>query len=244
MALIDNLVSYWACDEASGSLLDAHSTNHLTDSNNSGTTTGKVNGARIVDRFGPGFSGTQYFYTASNSSLQTGDIDFTLAMWIYEGSDTAGDMRFISKYSGTASTSEYTTDYVSFNGTRTFSFFGGSSSSGVTVSWNAYKNTWAHVVWWHDSVNDEIGVAINAGTPTIEPHVIGVNSTSADFVVGYRTSGWIDEIGFWKRVLTSAERTELYNSGAGLAYPFSTPAAGIEQIRKSLPSSMQTILTR
>ena len=33
--------------------------------------------------------------------------------------------------------------------------------------------------------------------------------------------GRIDEVGFWKRVLTSAERSLLYNGGVGLTYPFS-----------------------
>lgn len=34
--------------------------------------------------------------------------------------------------------------------------------------------------------------------------------------------GEIDEFGYWSRCLTSAEVTELYNSGSGLAYPFTT----------------------
>ena len=32
--------------------------------------------------------------------------------------------------------------------------------------------------------------------------------------------GLIDEVGLWRRVLTPAERTTLYNCGAGLTYPF------------------------
>ena len=31
--------------------------------------------------------------------------------------------------------------------------------------------------------------------------------------------GLIDEVGFWKRILTAQEKTNLYNAGAGLAYP-------------------------
>src|SRR3989304_4743325 len=33
--------------------------------------------------------------------------------------------------------------------------------------------------------------------------------------------GRIDDVGFWKRVLTSSERSLLYNGGVGLTYPFS-----------------------
>jgi len=32
--------------------------------------------------------------------------------------------------------------------------------------------------------------------------------------------GNIDEVGIWDRILTTDEITELYNAGAGLAYPF------------------------
>lgn len=34
-------------------------------------------------------------------------------------------------------------------------------------------------------------------------------------------AGYIDEVGFWTRALSSGEVSSLYNGGAGLAYPFS-----------------------
>jgi hypothetical protein len=39
-------------------------------------------------------------------------------------------------------------------------------------------------------------------------------------------SGWMDEVGVWDRVLTSDERTQLYNGGSGLSYPFATQNTG------------------
>jgi hypothetical protein len=33
-------------------------------------------------------------------------------------------------------------------------------------------------------------------------------------------NGQIDEVAIWSRVLTSDERTELFNAGAGKFYPF------------------------
>jgi len=55
---------------------------------------------------------------------------------------------------------------------------------------------------------------------------VAVNGAS-DFAIGARRDtaplyfdGRIDEVGLWKRVLTTAERTALYNSGAGVADPF------------------------
>lgn len=43
------------------------------------------------------------------------------------------------------------------------------------------------------------------------------NSTGSNF-----RAGRIDEVGVWNRALNSTELTALYNSGAGLQYPFST----------------------
>ena len=55
-----------------------------------------------------------------------------------------------------------------------------------------------------------------------------INDSTAEFDIGRRPysgsfgyfNGRIDSVGFWKRVLTSAERTALYNSGNGLEYSF------------------------
>ena len=35
----------------------------------------------------------------------------------------------------------------------------------------------------------------------------------------YYHDGLIDEVGVWSRLLTADEKTALYNSGSGLAYP-------------------------
>ena len=43
-------------------------------------------------------------------------------------------------------------------------------------------------------------------------------------VNGSYWDGRIDELGVWGRVLSPAEISELYNAGAGLAYPFGSPA--------------------
>jgi hypothetical protein len=63
----------------------------------------------------------------------------------------------------------------------------------------------------------------------------GITVNTRDFTIGtqndtaniFRWDGLIDEVGFWKRVLTSAERTELYNSGNGRDYAYITAAAGV-----------------
>src|SRR4029077_17083863 len=91
--------------------------------------------------------------------------------------------------------------------------------------------SWFHVVCWHDSVANQIGISVNGSDPDIGgAPASGPTSFPADaFWLGQKgnnTQYWdgrIDEVGFWKRLLTSTERFNLYNLGNGFAYPFDGP---------------------
>jgi hypothetical protein len=78
---------------------------------------------------------------------------------------------------------------------------------------------------WHDSVNNVICITVNDGAVSSLAHTIGVQKNTVPFGIGARPTdpqslnGQVDELGFWKRVLTPAERTALYNGGAGKPYP-------------------------
>jgi hypothetical protein len=56
------------------------------------------------------------------------------------------------------------------------------------------------------------------------------NVDTGDFALGRYSrglymDGWEDEVGCWEHVLTPAERTQLYNAGAGLPYAFTGAAS-------------------
>ena len=93
MSLLTDLISYWPLNEASGSALDSHGANGLAlgvDPVGSGV--GKVYAtARDLEVS----SDTQYFTIASNASLQTGDINFSAAVWFLVEDFTAGTFRCI-----------------------------------------------------------------------------------------------------------------------------------------------------
>lgn len=226
MALIDNLESYWKLDEASGNALDAHGSNELTDNNTVGSAAGKISNARDFE-----LANSEYFSRADNASLSTGDIDFTFSAWLNFESlpvscgilgkwGAAGSREYILYYIGGAT--NRLQFYVSNDGTA-FTSVTASNHGAITTG------TWRNVVCWHDSVNNQIGIAGNAGTANTASHTTGVSDGAQEFVIGRDSGGapggiyfdgLIDEVGFWKRVVTSGERTELYNGGNGLAYPF------------------------
>lgn len=230
MALTDSLISYWKMDEASGNALDAHSTNDLTDTNTVGSAAGKISNARDFEA-----DNSEYFVRASNASLTTGDIDFSFQAWVQLESKTA-KRQAITK--GGISDYEYGLAYA--NGSDRFVFEVNSTSSGFSVTSITANNfgspstaTWYHIICWHDATNNQIGIAVNDGTANTSAYSSGVGTNATDFRIGAYSDfseywdGLIDEVGFWKRVLTSGERTQLYGGGAGLAYPFSGGGATV-----------------
>jgi hypothetical protein len=236
MALADNLIAYWPLDEASGDALDAHGSLDLTETGGTiGTATGKVGDARDFEA-----DDTEFFARADGTDLSTGDIDFTFAAWVQLESKPSS-ATLISK--GTVSDGEY---YLMYRGGGTdrfeFSAYGGAGfASGSTARADNLGSpssaTWYFVVAWHDSVNNQIGIAVNAGTADTASHSAGVLDGSGAFFLGAGYphhpatggepwDGLIDEVGFWKRVLTGSERTELYNAGAGRDYAYIAGGGG------------------
>lgn len=224
MALLDNLIAAWELDEASGNAIDSHSTHDLTET--SGTIAaaagpGGVGGSRDFEE-----ADTERFQANDHADLSTGDVDFTLEAWV--NLESVDAETFLSKWTIGGNQREYQLRYDS--GEDRFEFTVSSTGADtVTLLAEAFGavslGTWYQVIVWHDSVNDEIGIAINAGTPDTLSHSAGVFDSTATFAIGGRSSvtsdafdGLIAKVRLWKRVLTSQERTDLYNGGTGLAY--------------------------
>lgn len=229
MALTDSLISYWKLDEASGDAIDAHGSNDLTDTNTVGSTTGVVGNCRDFER-----GNSEYFSLADNADLSTGDIDYTLTAWFNPESLPGNYITYAiaTKGTSTGNQREYTVFLTTSSGVTTLQVMvssAGTAATQVTVTSSATPTagSWFFVVIWHDSTANTINIQVNNGTVDSTSHSTGSFDGTGPFSIGSfggfanRFDGLIDEVGFWKRVLTSQERTDLYNSGAGLAYPFS-----------------------
>jgi Concanavalin A-like lectin/glucanases superfamily len=228
MALTDNLVAYWALDESSGSRADSVGSNTLTDNNTVTGASGVIGTAAQFTR-----ANSEYLSRASNSDLETGDVDFTLQAWVYLDSKPSGSqMRVIDKYQ--SGSKEYTLLYYQSGDRFEWAVSADGSADSAFVDANNFgaptTGTWYLLHAWHDSVNNQIGLAVNAGTPDTASYSGGIVVQASAFEIGRNVSsgfywdGRLDEVGLWKRVLSSAERAQLYNGGAGLAYPFTSGA--------------------
>lgn len=210
------LTAYWKLDEASGTRVDSGANGQdLTDNNTVTSNTGIINNAAEFIA-----ANLERLSHVDSTTLSLGDIDCTMAFWVYLSSTNTA-MGIGNQYAAAGSRSWR---LLYFSSSAKFRI--GVSNDGTTVTnhdstfVNPVASTWYLVIWWHDSVNDLIGIDVS-GTSNTSSYSSGIFDSTADFNVGRQDSGgtyWngrIDEVGFWKRVLTAGERAELYNSGAG-----------------------------
>lgn len=215
--LTTNLISYWKLDEASGNAADSIGSNTLT---NTGTMT---YGTGIINN---GASIATGKYLSISSAITSSVTNISVSLWADLSGTSLGGGFFRIGTSGLANGWG-----VGVGGTK---YDGSNNGNNLLVlvdgvAWNSMGSFggsgWKHVVvtrgasTWTAYVN---GTAL-AGAPTSTPSAY-LASTAIGADQGQFT-GVVDEVGFWERELTSTEVTELYNSGAGLAYPFSTPSS-------------------
>lgn len=238
--LLNNLIAYWPLNEAGGAnnALDLHSNAlHLTQNSSPGAGTGKVYvTARTFD------GSADYFSRAYELSdpLNVGAADFAIAAWVYPTS-FPGNVSIVDKrgnnpgsgangyrgyllYVGNSGLAIMTTINDALPGNEFATF-----SSGTALSVNA----WNFVLAWKYSGNLYLGV--NGGNPAQTSVNAAWNFDSgAAATLGYRSTsiassityfpGRIGPVAMWKSaaggggVLTAAQRTALWNGGAGLAY--------------------------
>jgi hypothetical protein len=216
--LLTDLVGYWKLDEASGTRLDSVGTNDAAVVGSPGSAAGILSNA--VDT-----SLGNYLDAGTVADLQTGDIDFTFALWLWFdqvatphdlfGKWAGGELEYFLYYNETAHVLHF---FVSDDGLN-YNSVAGASLNPIAV------NTWYFVVCWHDAIANTLNIQINDGPVDSVSYSIGVRAGIASLLFGQSGfggshDGLIDEAGLWKRLLTAPERTDLYNAGVGRTHPF------------------------
>lgn len=235
MALTDQLVAFWALEEASGSRHDSWGSETLTSNNSVGQQTGKIDHCAHFTA-----ASSQYLSHADDANLGVGGTDFSFAFWMYM--DSASNVVLISKEDDTTPLLEYR---IGWNGSTAYIQVANAAGSGWNTilyesSFGAMSTaTWYWVYCEWDNTALKAGICINAGTlDQSAAFANGPTRHDGIFLMGAYNSGApaafmdgrLDEVGFWKRKLTSAERTQLYNGGAGLPFINALPLATSSRI--------------
>jgi hypothetical protein len=235
MALIDNLVSYWKLDEASGNRADSHGANTLTDVNTVGSATGIIN-------LGADFESSSTESLTITDAAQVGlDItgDMSLSFWmnLETAIPTAGNQFEIASKTSFVS-GNYGWDLYLLNNAGTQLIYFAQSANGTSFTQPSWAFSPATATWYHIVIVQDVGTNVtfylNGVSQGTGAAVASNFNNAGNFYLarGFSTNldGILDEFGIWSKALTGAEVTELYNGGAGLAYPFSagaTPARNL-----------------
>lgn len=215
--------AYWKLDEASGSATDSIGSETLTDNNTVTSAAGKQGTARQFTA-----ANSESLSHADDATLSVPSGSLTFAAWVYANSYGGVSKVIISKDDG-GGNREY--DLYYHGAQNKFSFIvwdsGGTPYEVFASTLGAPSTaTWYFVVAWYDVALQTLNLQVNNGGVDTTTSVPSTRDQAAPFALGAMSSGalfWdgrIDEVGLWKQVLTSGDRTDLYNSGAGVTYPF------------------------
>ena len=229
-------VSCWELDESSTGVgavtrVDANTTNSndLTDNNTTASAAGKISN-------GADFESTNSEYLNITDANQVGlDItgDLSFATWVYLESDfSANGGAMMYKWgSGSASYGLVYTDISTVNKIRFQGYVDGSNNIPLDWTYTLNTATWYHIVFRLDVIGHASGngtgeLFINGtsqGTVTNTSLTSLFNGTGAFSLsslgsgVQWYWDGLEDISEIYNRLLTNAEITALYNSGAGVA---------------------------
>lgn len=221
-----SLIAYWKLGEASGTRADSKGANNLSDTNTVTQAAGKIGNAAQFTR-----ANNENLALADNADMSINGSNFSFSCWVYlDSKPTGGIMGIVARIDNAATQREYDLVYRTSTDRFEFIVWNGTNSSTEVDATNFGSPslaTWYFVHVYYNNTNNEIGISVNNGTVNTATTTITVPDTSANFRIGNRQydvdsdapwNGRIDEVGFWKKQLTAAEVTDLYNNGTGIAY--------------------------
>jgi len=209
-----NLVSYWKLDdnEANTDILDAHSTydGTLGADTNTKDETGKI--------------GTALNFSSVHANMGASDglasSDFSISFWV-NISSVSGSNRYYLTQGNSTTTDKIMHCVIDSDGYPYLGFY----DDDVSTTTTKVSTGWNHLLYTHDTSTKLSSFYLNgaaAGSGTHSNAFTGTSNTYlGGFYNGWGGAGILDEVAIWKgEILSLAEAQDLYNSGDGLAYPF------------------------
>lgn len=210
--LLNNLVSWWDMNEASGTRVDSHGGHNLASS-------GVGSAAGHVHPLAANFARADLAYL-QRSAAPYAAADGTVALWIRPNSVSWGTAQY-TFHIGTTHAAKL--DFYYSNALMAFRVNNDTTHSGInalTVGWHLVIGDWV-------AATNTARLFFDNGAPlTATGNYPGLTG-EGELNVGRQWTSQIDynrldgrlgPVAFWSRTLTSEERAELWNDGAGIGY--------------------------
>jgi hypothetical protein len=201
--------------EGSGNRTGDHASKVLVDFNTVGTDTGKVEAtaASFVE------GNSEKLEIAAAHGLQ-GQRDFSITLWYKRGSSLVNGGVVTCQAGSTNALSDY---YLYSSGTSLNWVVPQGATTRLIAFPTVTLGDWHFYHVYYDAAADLVGGSMDNGARATVAN-IGPNLQGGAFTVGRLNSqnyitGSAEQLNFYSRVLTEAEETELWNAGAGMAYP-------------------------
>jgi hypothetical protein len=208
----NSIISYWSLDESSGNRLDRYNSNTLYQHNTVPSTTGLINNGIVGN--GSGWLETTASFDFSG--------DFSINYWTIP--TTNGSQQQFSGTDRLGLNFNVTNSYIYYGITDVRTFAEYFPPGGIpTNAWSM-----ATLVRYRNYISMYLNGVLVAG-PSYNggnySSVIALLAIPGGAYVGASNGTKMDEVGIWKRALTNAEVTNLYNNGHGVNYTFNVAAS-------------------
>jgi len=192
------------------------------------------------------FNGVNQSAVISNTpDIEFHGTDYSVSLWVNMTDYITGDFSFLIN-DRTGVTNGWA---ISVGGSTSGSLFGKvdvrhwGSSDKVTSSSNITLGNWTHIALTYDADTNVSSLYINGvlENSSIIPHAVYADGVMRigieDFTVNRWINGTIDELGLWRKKLSSGEVASLYNEGS--PPEFDTPVGFIDKIFNSSTFEMK-----
>jgi len=143
---------------------------------------------------------SEYFTRSLANAVNPGNSDFWFSIWCYFDSIPSGggnNRGLATSWSKVSDLGDrcWLCNAVNVTGSNPIirvMLRDAADSANTTFdhSTNISASTWYHVFWYHDSVNNEVGIALNGGSFETSGYTGGVNTGSiTPFLIGWTNSG-------------------------------------------------------
>lgn len=231
------IVAFWALDD-DGTWADVVGSQNLTDNNG-----GVTNVAGVVGN-GASFNGTAntFLYVADAAANSFGNVSMGITCWVKISAENVAYSGAVVKDLTSSGNRPYSLTYTAADGA--WRFTRGTSAAGTGIdkavgSVGYVVGSWYFVAGWHNASTNRLYLRVYSTSALVSFDSVAVTGTPYDASIDLRIgtlvaeefNGIIDEVALWNAVPTISDLENIWNSGAGRAFPYPdlTPASNGEK---------------